>query len=543
MIAKPNAVPVYGTTAEILALTPNDFGVGTIMVSSDQRRAWLVRFDAGVGANYLEPIVVADGQPFTTPTNLTVYVATTGNDANDGLTPATAVATLNQALVIAGTTGYTLTCLISVGAGVFNMPVSPNTGTGADGTNIIIPMPKGGNARTALPPIIRGTMTTLAADTIAVVTPGTAPTFTTIQLTVGGYAVDQFKNQWVYPTSGTRVGSRLLIVSNTVDTLTLAGTYSAGILPIAGDTVAMKGNGTIFRWTSAVASPQNVNLYGVSAWIDAINFQVETPGANGGGFISHLDSLTLSQCTFNGQTVGGWTVTIGKTGGIISAGAVRVAFADETALVPSSQVGGCVFYPTTGSFALQGTTGGGLFSLVGSVIDHYTCNASPWFLSMVNCALTLSSIRCTRRGGVVTLTNTRSVSAPGAGITLAGITYRGAVLVATGGMVITSGCDISSAAAGVDGICVVEDGYAEILGVLTSALGANGGFGVNCRKRSRVQVDLPSTSVTMTGAAGEAQVGKNAAATTWVLILGGLAVNINDLAAAPGPTEICYVSQ
>lgn len=56
MIADPNAVPIYGTTAEILAAVPNDFGVGTLMISTTETRVWVVRFDAGLVANFLEEL-------------------------------------------------------------------------------------------------------------------------------------------------------------------------------------------------------------------------------------------------------------------------------------------------------------------------------------------------------------------------------------------------------------------------------------------------------------------------------------------------------
>ena len=151
--------------------------------------------------------------------NLDIYVSTTGSDSNPG-TLSAPLRTVDRALAVAELNGWLGYCRIHVAAGTYLLGSK------------LIDVPESGGVGTE-PPVLMGDFLDVGGGNraIAVSTVGQTASpaaFGTIQDTVGGWAVNQFRDRYVRLTgAGTHVGKRFQIASNTANTLTLAGLFVA----------------------------------------------------------------------------------------------------------------------------------------------------------------------------------------------------------------------------------------------------------------------------------------------------------------------------
>jgi len=176
-------------------------------------------------------------------TLLPVYVATTGNDANDGLTLATAVATPLRAFQIvqaSGRPGH-----VRLADGVYNYP----------GNYVAQLMPPGNIPATGAPqptiltggwttPAVTGAIVTTTQNVAQIVATGQAPT------------VNQYQGYWIQMTSGTSSGKAAPISRNTTGGVFQLGT---ALNVTAGDTfnivkpsVRITHAGALFQSTSGI---------------------------------------------------------------------------------------------------------------------------------------------------------------------------------------------------------------------------------------------------------------------------------------------------
>jgi len=534
MTANPNSVPIFATTAAILASVPNNFGVGTIMGSTDQPRAWIVRFDVLLGANYLEPLLVADGMQYTATTALTLYVETTGNDLNDGLTQATALLTLDRALFIAGQYGPGKQCRVQIGLGTFDQP--PCTVNAFGSVYLQFPTIRGGIGRDVEPLIVQGTLVDQIGDRIQSANAGgTAPTYTTITDSVGGLVVSAHKGQWVRYTTGAAANKRFLIQDNGAAIITLVSFGATGAANL--DHFVIEDLGTFIRWDTTAGVVQTLVWTGGPVFLDQLEFRFK------GGLFCNLrmqgmgGSITCSRFRSEADGTG---MNINPSTGMWSFGATGLMFS-ESLFKPrggTSGVGGVDFVSgsTNGSITLNAPIG--YFTQIR--VEGMNIFANGPLGSLSTFYLHIGSIQSssTSSQAGLSVSNGRIDASPGLDATFGGVTYRGAVTAFRRAQITLSAIDISNTSGATDEVVSALDAFVKITGNFTGA--ANTQVPVHAGHMGQVQMDDPGGVQTCTGAVAgnDVTVGANAV-TTYANIAGGLTAFITDLAAAS--TQMCIV--
>lgn len=176
-----------------------------------------------------------------TTANITYYVATTGDDTNDGLSVDKAFATIQKAIdSIPKRIRHLVTIRVAAGSytgfGITGFVMDPAPGVNVHGIMML------GTYTNAT--LTTGTATGTFTGTIT--GSAAAPTFSTLVDDTQTWTVDNLKGYLVEILTGTSAGSFVPIVSNTATTLTIASTSAVGSV---GGTYAIRD------WASIITSP------------------------------------------------------------------------------------------------------------------------------------------------------------------------------------------------------------------------------------------------------------------------------------------------
>lgn len=527
MNANPNATPVYATSAAILASLPGNFGVGTIMVSTDQPRAWIVRFDSVIAANYLESLLVADGLQYTGLSSLTLYVETTGNDLNDGLTPATALLTLDRALFVIGQYGPGKHCQIQMGLGTFDQPLCTTNAFGS----VYLQFPKinGGIGRDVEPLIVQGAFVDQIGDRIqSANVAGAAPTFTTITDSVGVLTVSAHKGKWVRYTTGAAANKRFLIQDNGAAIITLVAFGATGAANT--DHFVIEDTGTFIRWNTTAGVQQTIAWTGGPVFLDQLEFSF-----TGGQFCSLLmqgDGGSITCSRFR-SAADGTTMNVTVQDGLWAFGIGGTSWPSETIIKPrlgNAGVGGVDFVSGSTNGAIVGVASNFKFNQVRIEGMNFFSNAPLGSLTAFY--IHFGSIQASATGcqAGLAVSNGRVDLSPGLSAVFGGVTYRGAVTAFRRAEITLSAIDISNTTGATDEVVSALGSFVKITGNFTG--GTNTQVPVHAGHMGQVQMDDPGGVQTCTGAAAgsDVTVGANVV-TSYALIAAGAAANISDFAA------------
>ena len=169
--------------------------------------------------------------------NTTYYVATAGNDADDGLTPATAFQTLGRAdLAIPLSVEAVYEIIVIDDAAPFEFP-GVRARTYADGGLIYI----------------RSAVDTTLAGFPAVSIAGTGST--AVVIAGAPWVADAYAGKWIEFLDGAAAGSIRSITRNTTNTITPAITFFAPFSPAPGDTFRIFEPSTVLNETTVNTAP------------------------------------------------------------------------------------------------------------------------------------------------------------------------------------------------------------------------------------------------------------------------------------------------
>lgn len=238
---------------------------------------------------------------------LTVYVETTGNDANDGLSLGTAVQTLPRAIDVAGARGRGQ-IRIAMGLGTFTGPTA--------GTPLTFVNGRGG----ACIPEIYGTWVDsgLGTLTIASVVAGNLAGMVLAQVVVTGAAwtTNQWQGYRFRITSGASSGALKgiygIVAANTANTLWVefGSTTAAGSIGNTADTFVLESRGTHITFSGTCAT------VGGAATLHGIDLQ----GGTSADLLTVMNILQLDCCSFT--RTGGSSPTVQVFGGLTSGASV-----------------------------------------------------------------------------------------------------------------------------------------------------------------------------------------------------------------------------
>jgi hypothetical protein len=178
---------------------------------------------------------IPTGATLVNPTNPVtfIYVSTTGNNANDGLTALTPVLTLAKALEILFELGWNESAVINFAVGNYNFPASEvyNFRSTAKGSNSQIIIIKGANSS------ILSSQTVVSANTVDL-----QPSGLVSIIVAGPLVIGSFTGLYVEFTSGALIGQKFQISNNTSTTVTILGNTPPG----GGDAFNVRQNITTF---------------------------------------------------------------------------------------------------------------------------------------------------------------------------------------------------------------------------------------------------------------------------------------------------------
>ena len=520
------------------AFPPNTFPFAQIMYLRDKRQFWM-RVGGPAGGGVFTGVAAWEliggpGAALEDPTTLTIYVATTGNDANDGLTPATALLTLGGALRRIAVYGPTARWMISMGVGVF--PVSPAVTNAFQSNYYLIPTTGGGQGLTVECPAIVGTMVDSGQGvrTMSAFAAGTAPTYTTMTDSVGGFVVSAFSSMWARFITGANTGKCFKIQDNGAAIITLILNGATGF--VNGDTFVIEDIGTTIQKTIPAGSPAQTDTWaGGPCIFDAVvleyvqNAVTQTVNFNlpGGG---------MGRVRFKNNATATGALVLNWNGGNWGVGVIN-RYNSTTVYGPKQNVIGGVDVLGNSSLIFPSFNDKGP-SLISGRFENCTLilNADA---QLTGFYLKTGSIGTNFAGSRAFVTNGRVDASPGTLLVINGISFRGQILCTDGAYVRVTAVDLSNGTAG-DIIVAAEQAGVRASGIVSG--GANTGIPWVCRLGSKIIMDSPGVNQSVLGAAAgtDVKVGGNATA-AYVDINGRTTAFCTDVGAAQ--SELCLVQK
>jgi hypothetical protein len=521
----------FGLYPEQPSATADGVSAGDIFITTDAglaERIFIVRLDS-TGAREWSEIKALDA-----PTTLTLYIATTGNNANDGLTPATALLTLDMALRLITENSPTQRWMISMGIGTF--PVSPTTVNAFQSNYYEIPYTGGGQGLLVECPAIVGTMVDSGQGvrTMSAFAAGTAPTYTTMTDSVGGFVVSAFSSMWARFVTGANTGKCFKIQDNGAAIITLILNGATGF--VNGDTFVIEDIGTIIQKTIPGGSPAQTDTWaGGHCIFDAIVFEyvqnavtqtvnINLPGG-GMGRVRFKNNATATGSLLLNFNEGNWGV------GIIN------RYHSSTVYGPKQNVIGGVDFIGNSSLIFPSFNDKAP-SLISGRFENCTfiLNGDA---QVTGFYLKTGSVSTSFAGSRAFVTNGRIDASPGALLVINGISFRGQILCTNGAYIRVTAVDLSNGTAG-DIIVAAEQAGVRASGIVSG--GTNTGVPWVCRLGSKIIMDSPGTNQSVLGAVAgtDVTVGGNAT-TTYANINGRTTAFCTDVGAAL--SELCLVQR
>lgn len=421
------------------------------------------------------------------PVNWDLYVSPAGNDGNDGLTPATALRTLDRAVQLAPPQ-WTGQGIVHLAAGAYNVEpvwewILPH-GVGSDKGVLLFDAP----------------LTTVLAAQVSAAgsSQGGLAVFGTV-VSPTPLVPNAHAGQILAFTSGLNTGN-YRILENDATTITIVGAFPT--FDVLGQTFEVLDESA--EITLAVPPPNGLNIIAGELGVCFSGCKIDLNGSVLVGY----NALMYNCSRFTGA-LGNGQIIIPQLG--------QFTYAGE-ALVPTPTAG---FHPNCGpesAFSIGAVDG----ARVG--ISSAWCRQPVQALS--NSVVFANNIALTENGGflafqssVAQVQNVRAVGAtpPQQGVLMAD---RGSVLEAYN-------VDINSSATG--GIAVAENSWFTGIGLIGTG---NTGYGFFCYNSSRAHVPDANIGSNITGTLGDCQVGNNAAPATWLQIQTGLTPDVTDTGAA-----------
>lgn len=379
--------------------------------------------------------------------------------------------------------------------------INLRSGNSVIGAKTVWPSPLGGNTTTAGGLLINGMDNTdsgLGARTAAGGTAGTNLVFGTLIDSVGGFAVNAFRGQFIRFTSGATLNTRsFLIVSNTANTFTIAGTFT--VAPTV-ETFVVETPGATLSW----AGTEVMQAEG------AVGFQ-NVAFSGGGG----ANALRLSRGIFGAQRC---TLAAIGTGGVqLRNSAVFQDLNAMTALFGTFTIlQQCGLFFNTVPISIAPSSATGMYPVGMNfnrsfLLDSPTECFGPQTLQFLGTQLQGNSYIRAIYGSNLLLGQCRfETVTPSNALATAFIGAFGAAIVASkrsNAGLFNVTVNNTPATFGAGDAILIEDGST---GQFTAVQGA-GNAGLGARIVNLSQARVQGGANTVTGAAGDVKIGANAA--------------------------------
>lgn len=454
----------------------------------------------GAGVNWLrlpignagEVLTVVGASPAWAPlptpgvvSNWDLYVAPTGNDGNDGLTPATALRTINRAIELAPSS-WIGQGVIHVDPGAYNVEplwqwIVP-TGVGTQRGVLLIDAPV---QEVVAPQVATGG------------TAGAGQVFGQVILP-GPFVPGALEGLILDCQTGPNVG-QYRIIANGVTSIDIAGPFPA--FSLLGETFR------VIEETATITLPAPVpNQIALIAGQLGICFSGVKIDLNGNVFVAFCPLL------FN---LSSWRGTLGNGQVIVSQiGQFTLA---SPALVPT---------PVAGFSNCGPVCDFGMGALDGGVLRVGNGWAKQPLTAASGSKTQVENVYLTDQGGVLAIdastARVQNLRANACNPPSQGIVMADRVSSLDVGFVDISACV---------GMGVVAANGSNVRGFSLLG-GGNGGSGVLVHNHARMQIADANIGTFLSGALGDCQVGSNPAAATWAQIAAGAAADVLDLTAA-----------
>lgn len=435
-------------------------------------------------------LTIVGGQPqWATPAAVAswdLYVSTTGNDANDGLSPATPVRTINRAVQLAPSS-WTGQGIIHVEPGNYNTEplwqwIVP-TGVGDQKGVLLIDCP----------------VTVVEPPQIATAgTQGAGQNFGQVTLP-GPFVPNLLEGQILECQTGANAGF-YRIIGNGVNTVDIAGAFPN--FSLVGETFRVLTEGAFVTFPAPV--PNEIGLIAGQLGVCFSGFSFQLSGNVFVAFCPLLFNLSSFESGLgNGQVI------VSQIGQLAPA---------APSLVPTPVSG---FAPTCGLYSDVG-----IGALDGGVLRFGYGWARQPLTAASGSKAQVENVYLTNQGGVLAIdastARVQNLRANGCNPGQQGIVMADRVSSLDVGFVDISACV---------GMGVVAANGSNVRGFSLLG-GGNGGSGVLVYNHARMQVADANIGTFLSGALGDCQVGSNAAAATWAQIAAGAAADVLDLTAA-----------
>jgi hypothetical protein len=454
---------------------------------------------------YPPPITISSRA--TTPLDPALYVDPAGSDAAAG-TLASPLLTLGEALARLRATGWRGKPRITMAAGDYALGASPK-----------ILFPTNGAAGTSEPILLTCARVDsgLGTRTVASSTAGSGSTHGTVTETTGGLTVNAWRGWVLRFTSGPRLNFRYFIASNTATVYTLAGSLS---VPTNGNTFVVEKPGSNLTWTGTLS----INGHGSIVGFQDVGF---VPSDTTGVFRWTNIVAMLAGCWFAGwggsAAIGGFQI-IGNVR-FDNITTVTTTFSDNAALTTL----GAYFFPGVASSPIA-VNAGCAFNMQRSVYNNAAIDATQaqaTILSQTSYHCGAAYVRAQAAATVTLVGETLDTITPAPAVT--GAAQGAAIVIGKQayGLLLNVAVSSTPATTSPGDAVLVAGGHADLSGVTGSG---NAGAGVRQKDGGTFK---NITGNTVTGTAGDVQIGGNAALTAWASVSGA-----NDTGAAT--PQNCY---